>query len=329
MLSTVIAAAVGQSTIPVFLAESPGPLVPASRAAKPSLIDKTITSGLIEVDQQDALLNSATPKDREGAHHLPFFNSKSGGKILIGLPFATEERFRNVKLWLKGKEYAVRLPLSTALGSSKRKPGKAKIGPILSVETSFDPWRFTSEGLRASFQVTPRSRSHRLVSYGMTSSKSVGRPRQITTELQEGASGIKFFVNRSDASNTLFVEIQELTPVRIKVKVKRLADNTPEYFLLSGQKIYSANRRMVKESGFVAIKVRNIYLSDYNIHRRPAGSMAGPSYASIKDGEVIETVGYRAAGKPNATRIKMDLPKVSNPAYQHFFSAITISPYRP
>lgn len=47
------------------------------------------------------------------------------------------------------------------------------------------------------------------------------------------------------------------------------------------------------------IKVRNIYLSNYRIRNRPPGN--APSYASIRDGEVFDSVGYRPKSKSRAT----------------------------
>jgi len=320
MVSLALTLAVVQ-TGPEFPGASPGTVYGASRASKPAFVDSKLICGLIEVP--DAMLPLFGRMASKGVErqYLPIFASKSSDKSLIALPYATDERYRNITLSIAGKEYPVRLPVSTAFGSSERKPAKGKLG-YFTVDATLAPWRYTTENFSVSLSISPVSRDVRLLSYAVHSSSTSGKIRGYETIVQDSRSPINVMVSRTEPYNMLSLKATELIPQKIQLKVKKPRGGKPEYYALDGRKIYSANNKL---SEYLALKVRNIYYIDGGIAKnRPLGNAA--SYALLKDGDMVEATGYKAARSEEKASLKLDIPKPAPPQYRHALTAVMMYP---
>lgn len=256
-------------------------------------------AALIELPKPDRMGYAGVPLMTwsESYADLPVYHSSSSGKVLVALPFASDEKSRVGSLTWDRKAYAIRLPISRAFGPAKREPkvhsfdgGDLRIEfPLLRTSLSFPPTRA------------------RVMS-------AVGRPYMIGFK----GSGPNARDSRArwlleDASDTATAPygvamILPLKAERIKLRVVKNSA-LMELYLPNGDRLYNRYHQLSGKSGFVAIKLSNIYFSNFRVMNRPRG--VTESYSRISNGQTVDAVGYRPMKKkPLEIRTGITLPKM-------------------
>lgn len=137
---------------PEFIGKAPGEILPVTARAAGGKVDPKAISALLRIkkpplDELSAVsrYSSGVPPQKENEHHLPVFADPDRDYVLVGLPYATEEKYRDVTMNMGRSRVSLRLPVSKA--------------PLPAVEEALadNGWRNRSLGYDRPLEVHHRS----------------------------------------------------------------------------------------------------------------------------------------------------------------------------
>jgi hypothetical protein len=292
--------------LPSISPDAPGVMV----SLEGTKFQPDIYSGALKINTPlwaDPRFASYPPIDLDRCN-LPVSPALEKGKSLVVLPYATDSKFREATLVLDRIEYKVTLPVAKATGPVYRKKTTVANQPF-TITAESRPRRFSNSAIGFDIHVTTPRASPRILAWKWTgkSNPSAHELGSGTVLLLENSSTFAVAAPVKAVADKIEITAIEIEAVPIQLKVHGGDSTTPYSFSHNGKTLYTRHK-LLPASGFLALKTRNIYRSNFGIRNRPAGT--APSYSELRDGDVIDAVGYRRLGnKPTKATLTLDIPK--------------------
>lgn len=230
------------------------------------------------------------------------------GKPYFGIPYAIDEKHRDVTLEVAGKKYALRLPVSNAFGPSIRKTTKIACGPY-TVTLKPKPWLLSTAPVEfdVSTDAPPGVRLYTELKWKMPIA-SGGFAIWGTGAMMLLESGFKprIQVPRMQFTGHLVGTVYELVPEKVRLRVKRNPKKGRiELSLANGRTIYGGGNHQIEHFGYKILEVggKHITTAPYLQHSRASGY----TFDKLKDGQWVEGTGYRVKDRW-AADVKLDVP---------------------
>lgn len=302
---------------PVFIGNSPGDILPVISRYATESVDPERVAGLLRIESKFdfQLRYNAVPPPSETKHFLGQISDSDEGSSLIAIPFATEEKYRNVTLHFGREKYELRLPLAKAKAPALPKPLTKKVG-AMTVTAAALPWRFTTAPRLTKISAKNDTKQPALVGASWVPQKTKGSLRDTLmgsgeVRLLDGGQSAKLALYDRREARTLEIKALRLQPAPIKLAVSGGTSTVPFQCSLNGKLIYNRYHKLSADCGFVALQVKNLYLSNLRIRNRPAGNL--PSYTTMRGGDTVSATGFRAKSKtPDTGRLNLDAYRVKS-----------------
>lgn len=255
---------------------------------------------------------------------ITYFTSTGGvsfpgtSKALIPIPYAIDEAHRDVTLAIESKEYKLRLPVTKALGPSIRKPILAKFGPY-EINIKASPWLLSTQTVEFSAKSNVKGKMKLMLEtkWDRPSTSSFYSPNMTDTIIFEEGFEYPFLFPRYLEGKSAAGFVYELAETKIKLRAKRATPkSSPELYLEDGRCIYGGQAgSQFGHYGYKALVVKGKFISDSPRVQRQGRHVS--NFHLIKDGEIIDAVGYKVVNKW-PIKLDFDIPPPMKNGPGHF-----------
>lgn len=250
--------------------------------------------------------------------------------VLRGIPFATEEAYRDAVLTHDNQRYPVRLAVSEAFGPAIRRTETFKVGKW-TVTAKPRPWKLTTQDMRFDL-TTDAPPGVKLIFRPKWKPVATSPPFMYSVQnpyVIEGGRETTLIIPRWQATAKFGGDIVELESVPITLRCERgeTIHKKKEFrlFFKNGDLAYFQNSgQKMEKNGFLMMDVRGRRIIANGYGNATDGKPM--DFSRIKDNEEVEAVGYRAKTK-TAIQGEFDVPAPYVEQHQFVYGTGTTRSY--